>query len=346
MTAAILLAAGLTTFAGSQPQLAARGAEVYLAFGAGDVVSVARSTDGGATFAQPVALAPAGKLALGAHRGPRIAVTRDAVLVASIAGAKGGGADGDVRLYRSTDRGRTWSAPTVVNSVPGAAREGLHGLAANTAGVVAIAWLDLRQKGTRIYAAVSRDHGVTWRETLVYAAPAGVCECCHPSVAVGDDGRIAVMFRNHLEDRRDMYVVESRDGATFAAPVKQGIGSWPLEACPMDGGGMAIDPAGTYAVWRREMTIFASTTAAGATESSAEQELGPGRDPVVARIERGAERAVDIAWIADGAVVLRQAGKPVATLGPGRFATLLALPERTLVAFEQQGRVGVRAVPR
>ena len=342
MLAPFLLAAGLTTFTGVQPQLAGRGAQVYLAFGAGDVVSVARSTDGGATFDAPVALPAAGKLALGAHRGPRIAVTGDAVLVASIAGAKGGGADGDVLLYRSTDQGRTWSAPTILNAVRGAAREGLHGLAANAAGVVAIAWLDLRQKGTRIYAAISRDHGVTWRETLVYASPTGVCECCHPSVAVGDDGRVAVMFRNHLDGRRDMYVIQSRDGDVFAPHVKQGAGSWPLEACPMDGGGLAIDATGTFAVWRRETTIFASTTAAGAPASSAEQSIGTGRDPVVSQIDR----AVDVAWIAGGAVALRQAGKPVAALGPGRFASLLALPKHTVVAFEQKGSVAVRTVAR
>jgi len=53
-----------------------------------------------------------------------------------------------------------------------------------------------------------------------------------------------------------------------------------------------------------------------------------------------------VAWILDGGVVLRQAGKPVAALGPGRFASLLALPAHTVVAFEQQGRVSVRVVPR
>jgi hypothetical protein len=342
MSAAILIAAGLISFTGAQPQLAARGSQVYLAFGAGDVVSVARSADAGATFEAPVALPAAGKLALGAHRGPRIAVTRDAVLVAAIAGAKGGGADGDVVLFRSTDQGRTWSAPTIISSIPGAAREGLHGMAANAAGVVAIAWLDLRAKSTRVYATVSRDHGVTWREALVYASPTGVCECCHPSVAVGEDGRIAVMFRNHVEGRRDMYVASSRDGAAFAPPAKQGKGSWPLEACPMDGGAIAFDAKGTSAVWRRETTIFASTTADGASESGPEAPLGAGRDPVVARLDR----SLDIAWIGEGGVVLRQAGKPVATLGPGRFASILAMPVHTLVAFEHQGRVHVRAVPR
>lgn len=46
----------------------------------------------------------------------------------------------------------------MINDVPAAAREGMHGFAASDAGVVAVAWLDLRQKGTRVYVAVSRDH--------------------------------------------------------------------------------------------------------------------------------------------------------------------------------------------
>lgn len=342
MPTLLIAAAAVASFAGVQPHLAAGGGDVYVTFAAGDVISVARSADAGATFATPVALPGAGRLALGAHRGPRIAVTRDAVLVAAIAGAKGGGADGDVVLYRSVDQGRTWSGPRAISTVPGAAREGLHGLAANATGVVAIAWLDLRNTTTRVYAAVSRDHGMTWHESLVFAGRDGACECCHPSVAVADDGRVAVMFRNRLDGRRDMFVVQSRDGASYMPQVKQGTGSWPLEACPMDGGAIAIDATGTYAVWRRETTIFASTTAVGASESSPEQPLGTGRDPVVARIGRG----VDVAWTGEGGITLRQAGKPAAAIGPGRFASLLALPAHTVVAFEHQGRVRLSVVPR
>ena len=241
MSAAILLAAGITSFAGVQPQLAAGGGAVYLTFAAADAISVARSTEAGATFTTPVILPGAGKLALGRHRGPRVAATRDAVIVAAIAGARGGGADGDVVLYRSVDRGRTWSPSIVINDVPGAAREGLHALTANDAGLVIVAWLDLRDKGTRVYAATSRDHGATWSpDALVYASPSGsICECCHPSVAIDDGDGVAVLFRNHVDDRRDMYVVRSRDGATFGLAVKQGTGSWPLDACPMDGGAIA-----------------------------------------------------------------------------------------------------------
>jgi len=185
MSAAILLAAGVLSFAGTQPQLAATGDQVYLAVGAGNSISIARSDDRGATFAAPVALPAAGVLSLGRHRGPRIVATPEAVVVTAVAGVKGGGADGDLLAWRSTDRGRTWSTPVVVNDVAGSAREGLHGFAADRSGLLVLAWLDLRAKGTRLYAAVSHDHGATWSpDRLVYASPSGtICQCCHPSIA-------------------------------------------------------------------------------------------------------------------------------------------------------------------
>jgi hypothetical protein len=340
---AILLAAAVT-FAGTQPQLAASGERVYLTFAAGDTISVARSIDGGATFSTPVTLPSAGKLALGSRRGPRIAATPQAVVVAAIAGAKGGGADGDIVLSRSTDGGRTWAAPLVINDVPGAAREGLHGLAANDAGVVAVAWLDLREKGTRVYLAVSRDHGATWSaDTLAYASPSGsVCECCHPSVAIAPGGRIVVMFRNYRKGARDSYVVESRDGgSTFGSAAKQGQGTWPLQACPMDGGGVVASDAATSAAWRRDDAVY--VTAAGRSGiGGPEVKLGPGRDPAIAR--HGEK--VDVAWTAADGVRLTQFGRPSARSVPGRFPAILAMAGHTLLAVEDRGAVRVAILPR
>jgi hypothetical protein len=334
---ALILAAGVVSFAGTQPQLAASGEQVYVAVGTGRAIAVARSADGGGTFAEPVTIPVDGVMALGRHRGPRIAATPKAVLVAAVVGGRGGGADGDVVVYRSGDGGRTWAAPAIVNDVAGSAREGLHGLAADPSGLAVLAWLDLRAKGTRIYAAVSRDHGATWGpDTLVYSSPSGtVCQCCHPSVAI-DGGRIAIMFRNSLDGNRDMYVAESRDGTTFAAPVKQGQGSWLLEACPMDGGGLALARGALSSVWRRDTGIYAVSGA------NAETRVGTGHDPAVAQGEAG----VDLAWVATDGIVLRQAKGQDRTLGPGQFPTLLATRDATLIAFEHDGRVQVRRIPR
>ncbi|HET7219451.1 MAG TPA: sialidase family protein, partial [Vicinamibacterales bacterium] len=328
---ALFLAASTTSWTGQQPQLATDGTRMFLAFARDNGIAVLQAR-GDASFSERSTIAVSGKMAAGMRRGPRIAVTSRAVLVSAVAGEKGGGADGDVVLFRSTDDGRTWSPSTVINDVSGSAREGMHGMAANRGGVVAIAWLDLRERGTRIFAAISRDHGVTWsRDVLVYASPSGsVCECCHPSVAVDDRGTVAVMFRNQIDGRRDMYLTRSRDGSTFEPAVKIGTGTWVLDACPMDGGDLELTPNGAVTIWRREDVVYMSDAA------DPEQRVAAGRDAVVA--VAGSRR--DIAWSSPEGVLVRRAGR-THNLGPGRFPVLLAFPNSTVVAWEDRGQVKV-----
>jgi hypothetical protein len=325
-------------FPGSQPQLAALGQRVYLAFGSDNTISVARSEDAGETFGAATRLASSGRLSLGMHRGPRVAATASALLVSAVIGAKGGGADGDVVLYRSNDQGASWAPPVVINDVTGSAREGLHAMAANPSGLVVLAWLDLRDKGTRIYAAVSRDHGATWAaDALVYSSPSGsVCECCHPSVAISAQGQIAVMFRNNLDGNRDMYVARAAADARFGPPTKVGTESWLLNACPMDGGGISFAADGLVAAWRRNTSVLVSTS------QVSERNLDAGRDPAIAAV--GSH--VDIAWSSKAGIQLARDGGPSTLIGPGGFPALLAFPEKTVVAFEHQGTVAVRALRR
>ena len=327
-----------TTFPGAQPQLAAVGSDLYVTFGRGDRLSVARSTDGGASFAAPVTLPGGGTLSLGMHRGPRMAGTARSLLVSAVIGKKGGGADGDVVLFRSADRGATWTTPTTINDIPGSAREGLHAMGAGPSGLVVVAWLDLRQGGTRLYAAVSRDHGVTWAEdVLVYASPGGaICECCHPSIAISATGELAFMFRNNVDGNRDMYVTRSTDGRTFSPAVKLGTNSWLLDACPMDGGALTFEGRDVVATWRRENDVYLSTS------TDPELRVARGRDPVVA--QAGKHR--DLVWTSADGVNLRQGQLATAVLGPGRFPSLLALPTATVVAWEHQGQVIVQRLAR
>ena len=242
-----------------QPQIAMDGATAVLAYGAGNDVFAAVSKDGGTTFAPPVLVGNAGSLSLGRHRGPRVAVTGGAIVIAAIAGEKGKGQDGELFVWRSTDSGRTWSKPKQISDAPGAAREGLHALAAGPKGVVFATWLDLRQKGTRLMATLSKDGGATWSPNFpVYESPDGhICECCHPSAAIAADGTIHVMFRNWLGGSRDMWLATSRDGGKTFASKKIGEGTWVLNACPMDGGGLGVKANGeTVTSWRRDKQIF------------------------------------------------------------------------------------------
>ncbi len=243
-----------------QPQVAVDPTgRIYVAFGVGNTIRCARSSDRGQTFEVfPVGAVDA--LALGTRRGPRIAVAGNSVVVSAIGGRQGKGRDGDLVAWRSTDQGATWTAPTRVNTVEGSAREGLHAMAGHTDGSVFSTWLDLRAGRTEIFGARSRDVGASWEpDQLVYRAPGGsVCECCHPSAAYGPDGTLCLTWRNQVQRARDLYLIRSSDGgSTFGPAEKLGEGTWPLTACPMDGGAVALGPDGQIeTAWMRQGAIF------------------------------------------------------------------------------------------
>lgn len=259
---------------GRQPQVAVDpGGRIYVAFGRANEVRLAASADGGKSF-EVSAVGEAGALSLGMRRGPRVAATQGAVVVTAIGGKQGKGRDGDVLAWRSPDGGRTWTGPQRINSVEGSAREGLHGMTAGPKGRMYCTWLDLRAGRTEIYGSVSKDGGATWdRDVLVYRSPDGsVCECCHPSAAYGPDGTLHVMWRNSLGGSRDLYLTSSADdGETFRPAEKLGRETWPLKACPMDGGAVAVGPEGRVeTVWMRAGSMFA------ARPGEAERPLGLG----------------------------------------------------------------------
>src|SRR5688572_23251719 len=84
-------------------------------------IFVARSPDGGATFAPATKVAIVPTLMLGNRRGPRIAVNGDRITITVIGN--------ELLAFNSTDGGESWSEPVTINEVPTRAREGLHDLA-------------------------------------------------------------------------------------------------------------------------------------------------------------------------------------------------------------------------
>jgi hypothetical protein len=340
--AAALLGAEWTQETGGQPnrqpQLAAAGNQIALTFGSGNAIYFAGSRDAGKTWGKPVLVSNQGKVSLGMRRGPRIAITKDAIVITAVAGEQGRGADGDVIAWRSPDLGATWSAAKKVNDVPASAREGLHSMAGGGRNTVFVTWLDLREKGTKLYGSVSIDGGLSWSANrLVYHSPSGsICECCHPTADIDSDGVIGVMFRNSLEGNRDMYLVRSSDGGvTFGAPSKLGSGSWKLDGCPMDGGSLRLGLKNTsVSVWRREGNLYIS-------KGSDESVLGPGKQPVVTQTSRG----TFVAWTDGKAIRWKKAGEDEVRTLPeeGTFLSLAPLPGGgVLLAGEREGTVFVK----
>lgn len=265
-----------------QPQVAVNTAgHIFIAFGAGENIFVCKSVDVGKTYTSPVKIGQLSNLALGMRRGPRIVANENTVVVSAISHESG-----NLMAWRSGDGGETWSGPVNVNDQPKVAREGLHGMAMGADGLIYCTWLDLRNGSTQVFGASSQGGGKSWSKNhLVYASPSGtVCECCHPSVEISHNGIIHIMWRNALEGNRDMYLAKSDDaGKTFGPARKLGVGSWKLNACPMDGGDLAVSPTGSLTtVWRREGQIYSTDQA-----EPRERLFGRGEQPVVTTTRQG-----------------------------------------------------------
>ncbi len=288
-----------------QPQVAvAPSGRVHVVFGQDDTIYyVAGSVGQG--FSSPVKIATIEKLALGKRRGPRLIATDKTVLITAISHA-----DGNMHAWISQSEGQAWNEIDPINTVPNSAREGLHDLAADGHGQVAAVWLDLRAGKTELWGRRSADGGRTWhRDFSIYRSPDGhICECCVPNLAFGPNGKAAAMWRNWLNGSRDLYLSTSDNAGTgFKSAQKLGTGTWKLEGCPMDGGSLAFSPSGEWlAAWRREGTVFASSSAVPEKMLAADA-----AQPVV-----GYAGPVPLVfWESGGALILQRGTEP-----PVRFA--------------------------
>ncbi len=317
-----------------QPQLAVGHGQVAMVFGAGSSIFFTSSTDQGVTFAAPTKVAELGALALGRHRGPRLAILKDALVVTAVVNGKaaegthahGLPENGNLAVWRSTDKGRTWKRTGEVNDIQGAAREGLHAMTVDAKGQLMAVWLDLREKGTRLYGARSSDGGATWSKNyLVYESPSGtICQCCHPTISIDEQGEVWVMWRNAVDGSRDLYVTNAKDGVHFGEARKLGEGTWKLEACPMDGGGLAVENGKVYSAWRRDGDVLVTGP------EFAEKKLGTGKDVAIVRGRAGTYAA----WTRDGGIQLQAPGAatPQTLAKEGGFVNLIKLPDGSVLA--------------
>lgn len=331
LTLAPLLAAGslpsrIELPQAAQPRLATTTAgRVYLAYGNGSAVYVARSDDAGTSFAPAVAVASVPKLMLGLRRGPRVAAHGENVTLTFIAH--------ELLAVHSSDGGRTWSAPLVLNTVPTSAREGLQDLAGGPDGRLFVTWLDLRNGKMELWGAESADAGRTWgANARVYQSPdKSICECCHPTALFDAAGNLAVMWRNEIAGNRDLWLAVRPVGAKdFGAARKLGTGTWNLKACPMDGGALVALGDGRFAsVWQRAGEVFFCPP------DGHEIKLGAGKQPLVT-LEDGKPVVL---WQQGAVLSAARIGDSVDILAAtpeARFAVMTPLPSSrgTLLAYE------------
>ncbi len=298
---------------------------ISIVYGTGDSIMYMSSSDG-MSYSSPALVAVLPGLFASATRGPQVAATSNGLVVTAC------NKNGNIFSF-TKDRSGKWTKAKKVNDVDENAKEGLIDLSADGLNTYAI-WLGVNNpKGQKVYGAKSTDGGTTWsKNILVYASPDGsVCECCKPSVSVKGNN-VYVMFRNWLNGNRDLYLIKSSDGGnSFAKAQKLGNGSWKLNGCPMDGGGLAINSSGTpETVWRREGKIFA------ASPGSPEIEVGEGRSCSIETINN----KNIYAWTEKGKVIVMKPRRIKINLGEGSLPLLKALnDEKVICVWENENKI-------
>ncbi len=211
----------------------------YVAFARNGNIEVAISTDGGMTFSAPVtALDGHGKQFPIPHRCPRIAVDKQKRIYVSapICPNPDASTVTDLYLAVSTDRGKSFKSPAMINEASKSAPDAVHATAAGP-GELHVAWLDTRGGKPALCYAKFNESGKRAGKTLTLAPYA--CERCPPAIAVDGRGNPVIAYREGREPAaktsRQIFLLISSDGGRSFGPAAQlnSVDSG-LEECPQD----------------------------------------------------------------------------------------------------------------
>jgi hypothetical protein len=225
---------------------------VHLLFDSEGGPGYAKSTDGGQTFSETITVLSGGSrpsgleysawdLAVG--RGGRVHVAMGTNAWKLKLPQEEWGF-----FYASLDPGSSAFSP--VRNINRKPSEGFS-LAADAKGNLIACWL-----ADRLYANVSHDNGETFAPFVELNPGYNPCNCCTTSTAYGDDGRLAVLYREESGNERDMYLVlwDEARGRTSRTRISQTL--WKLDACPMTYFTVTPDRGGFVAAWPTRGDVY------------------------------------------------------------------------------------------
>jgi len=167
---------------------------------------------------------------------------------------------GWVRMLRSTDGGKTFSAPFTVHADRQEITHRFESIGFDAQGMLHAIWIDSRdaeaapREGTKssyraaaLYTASSVDGGASFGPDTKVADHS--CECCRTALALGADGLLHALWRQVFEpDVRDHAFATL--GPHPTPPVRASFDDWHINACPHHGPGLApAKDGGFHAVW-------------------------------------------------------------------------------------------------
>jgi len=162
---------------------------------------------------------------------------------------------GEIRMLRSSDGGKNFSAPFTVHHDRQVITHRFESVAFDAQGDLHVFWIDKRDvisgyDGAAIYQALSSDGGATFGPDSKIADHS--CECCRIALAPDRSGGIAMLWRHvYPGSIRDHAFARVRVASTDTTPpVRATFDNWHLDACPHHGPGLAAATSGGFhAVW-------------------------------------------------------------------------------------------------
>jgi hypothetical protein len=236
------------------PHYDAKG-RLWVAFLEGDNIYVTSSLDRGVTFEPAVRVnAQPEKVDANGENRPKVATTRDGTVVVTWTRKLAERMTAEIRLARSTDGGRSFSAPITLNDDGLVTGHRFDALAIGPAGEVVVAWIDKRDreaalkrgatyKGAALYYAISTDGGRSFAANR--KVKDGICECCRLAIAFDPQGVPVVAWRDIMPGGiRDHSLARLASAGPSVKRVT--FDDWKIEACPHHGPSLSIAPDGTH----------------------------------------------------------------------------------------------------
>jgi hypothetical protein len=188
---------------------------------------------------------------------------------------------GRIRMLRSDDGGRSFSAPFTVHQDRQVITHRFESVAFDAQGTLHTLWIDKRDleaqlkaapaaapaasasggakesrkvraqsayRGAAIYRNESTDGGRTFGPDTKLADHS--CECCRIALAPAPDGSLVALWRHVFAPNERDHAFAPLGAASGAEPMRATYDHWAIDACPHHGPGLAPAAAGGYhAVW-------------------------------------------------------------------------------------------------
>lgn len=218
---------------------------------------------------------------------PSMTVLRDGSLAAHWLEREGKGKYAyGVRVVRSSDQGRTWSAPVTPHTDALEAEHGFVTLWPEGDNALGLAWLDGRKSAMKdsaremtVRTAVVGADGALSREALLDARS---CDCCQVASAQTASGHVVVYRDRTSAEIRDIVAVR-RVGDTWSEPVVVHADDWHYPGCPVNGPSVVARGDTVTVAWftgaRDTARVYVATSVDGGAHFAAPTRVDDG-DPI------------------------------------------------------------------